>query len=329
MYTRGFHTRTWGRILVIVAMGLVWGALSGAQEASEQSYFVDGEGVPTLTNQPNRYRRRAEFREVKFETRPILIAKSPDPVVLSGEHSRSHYFALARRYAELHGVDEAIVVAIIRVESNFDPKARSRMGARGLMQLMPATAAELNVRDIYDPEQNIAAGTLYLANMMKIFNDDIELALAAYNAGPGTVRKFGGIPPYRQTRNYVRRVQEFARKYTNGDMELIPLKRSKAIQHLAEKGITPKDVPPIYLKLLSAAAPKIAEKVPPRPTPPPEIPRLMVYFTNGVVLSAKSARVDGYNYYLELDTTQLIVPRSHIRRIVRDAKSHVQGPRQK
>ncbi len=113
---------------------------------------------------------------------------------------------LIHEAALLHEVEPALVKAIIMVESGFDPKAVSRSGAQGLMQLMPPTAEALGVADSFDPEQNIRAGVQYLKRLLVTFNHDLKLALAAYNAGLNRVKKHGGIPPYKATQMYVRNV---------------------------------------------------------------------------------------------------------------------------
>lgn len=103
-------------------------------------------------------------------------------------------------------LDRELVFAVIQVESSFDPGALSRKGAMGLMQLMPETARELGVVDPYDPQQNVNGGCRYLRRMLDTFGGNLELALAGYNAGPNAVRRFGGIPPYEETRRYVEKV---------------------------------------------------------------------------------------------------------------------------
>lgn len=103
-------------------------------------------------------------------------------------------------------LDQDLVKSVISAESNFDASALSKKGAIGLMQLMPGTAADMGIRDPWDPESNIRGGTRYLRLMLDRFNQNLELALAAYNAGPGAVEANGGVPPYRETQNYVRRV---------------------------------------------------------------------------------------------------------------------------
>ncbi|MCH9646883.1 MAG: lytic transglycosylase domain-containing protein [Deltaproteobacteria bacterium] len=115
-----------------------------------------------------------------------------------------------KRWIEDHagrqGLDRRLVQAVIQVESGYNYKARSSKGAMGLMQLMPGTARDLGVQDAYNPEANIGGGARYLRQMLDRFSGNVQLALAAYNAGPEAVRRYGGIPPYRETQNYVRRV---------------------------------------------------------------------------------------------------------------------------
>jgi len=129
------------------------------------------------------------------------------------DYTSDNIAELVEYYARLYGVEKNLVFALIRAESNFDPHAVSSAGARGLMQLMPETAADMGVTDIFDPAQNIAGGTQYLAKMLGLFNNDVDLALAAYNAGPNAVKEYNGIPPYAETQNYVKIVRRFAGGY--------------------------------------------------------------------------------------------------------------------
>jgi soluble lytic murein transglycosylase-like protein len=123
------------------------------------------------------------------------------------------YAAEIRAAAKQHGVDEAIVRAIIHAESAYNPNALSRVGAQGLMQLMPATARRFGVGNAFDANQNISGGVQYLAWLLKRFKGDLTLAAAGYNAGEGAVDKYRGVPPYNETRRYVERVSVLAERY--------------------------------------------------------------------------------------------------------------------
>ena len=129
--------------------------------------------------------------------RAAVLRTTPDPDALG---------PLIDRHSGDHGLDPRLVAAVVQAESAFDHLAVSPRGAVGLMQLMPATAAGLAVDDPYDPDQNLRGGTAYLRRLLDRYGGDLELALAAYNAGPEAVDRYGGVPPYRETRDYVRRV---------------------------------------------------------------------------------------------------------------------------
>ncbi len=132
------------------------------------------------------------------------------PPLLSTAVARPEIDRLIDLHARRQRLDPALVRAVVRVESAFNPRALSRKGAMGLMQLMPATARSLAVSDPYDPAQNLRGGTTYLRRLIDEFGGDLTLALAGYNAGPEAVRRYVGIPPYRETRQYVTTVmQEF------------------------------------------------------------------------------------------------------------------------
>jgi len=119
---------------------------------------------------------------------------------------RSPFDTLIRAAALTHGVDHKLITSVIAAESNFDPRAISPKNARGLMQIMPDTARRFGVTDIFDPEQNINAGTRYLRELLDRYGNDLTLALAAYNAGPDRVAQYRGVPPFRETRDYIARV---------------------------------------------------------------------------------------------------------------------------
>ena len=150
-----------------------------------------------------------------------LQAGGPDapgsgaPAVVSAPVPPAQIDALVQQNAATWQVDPALIKAVIANESGFNANATSPVGARGLMQLMPETAASLGVRDSYDPAQNVAGGARYLRGLLDRFNGDKRLAIAAYNAGPGAVEKYGDVPPYAETRNYVQNVLASFDKYSS------------------------------------------------------------------------------------------------------------------
>lgn len=159
---------------------------------------------------------------------------------LARQHDRrSRFDAFIEEYARQYRVDPVLVRAVIQVESSFDPATVSKKGARGLMQLMPATAKRYGVKDVHDPAQNIRGGIRYLRDLQELFRDDLVRVLAAYNAGENAVLKYGGIPPYEETQTYVKRAMTvyYGRPY--GQAVSFPGRRDKAtlrggFQHLTE-----------------------------------------------------------------------------------------------
>ncbi|HEX5564767.1 MAG TPA: lytic transglycosylase domain-containing protein, partial [Sporosarcina sp.] len=139
----------------------------------------------------------------------VSASAATSRTVGTGENDFSDFI---RRAAETYRLPENLIASVIRQESNFNSAAVSGAGAMGLMQLMPGTARLLGVRDGFDPEQNIMGGAKYLRQMLDQFGN-IETALAAYNAGPGNVRKYGGIPPFKETEQYVSKVLNYYNRY--------------------------------------------------------------------------------------------------------------------
>jgi len=138
---------------------------------------------------------------------PLPVAPGAANVVPLVETASADVEGIIQKYAAQHGMEPALVRAVIKTESDGNPRCVSRAGAMGLMQLMPANVREAGITDPFDPEQNIAAGTKQLADLMAQYHGNLDLALAGYNAGPGNVHKYGGVPPFVETQNYIRRVR--------------------------------------------------------------------------------------------------------------------------
>ncbi len=164
--------------------------------------YVDEDGVLHFTNVP----KHSAYKWVMSESRDREKK-------VSRAHLLIRYDRIISRVSKRYDVDPALIKAVIEVESDFNPRARSKAGAKGLMQLMPDTARGLGVTDIYDPSANIEGGVKYLKRLLISFKRDVPLALAAYNAGENKVRKYGAIPPYKETQGYVAKVLEFRKKY--------------------------------------------------------------------------------------------------------------------
>ena len=167
--------------------------------------YVDEEGVLHLTNVPTDHK-------VKY----VLILKEKR-ILFQANLDVTKYDELINKAANKFKLDSALIKAIIKAESNFNHRAVSRVGAQGLMQLMPKTASSMNVEDSFHPGKNIEGGARYLRYLLNTYKGNLDLALAAYNAGEKAVAKYNyNIPPYRETQNYVKRVYSFYKSY-NGE----------------------------------------------------------------------------------------------------------------
>jgi len=186
-------------MILILAGGMVLAFISPSSSLADIYKYVDEEGVIHFTNVPTDGRFRLVIRE-----KPVQFHLGPN---------FEKYDRVIWKAAEKYSMDFALVKAVIKAESNFNPTAISRVGAKGLMQLMPETAFAFQVIDSFHPEDNIEGGVRYLRYLLNLFQGDLRLALAAYNAGEKAVFRYRGIPPYRETRTYVQRVLNYFQQY--------------------------------------------------------------------------------------------------------------------
>lgn len=186
-------------LLLSVTLGVT---LFTAELRAEMYQCIEADGAATFTNTPTRSGcRLLGGRRERF---PAAVT-SADP---------SQYDELIQNSSDRYGVDPALVRAVVKAESNFNQSARSPKGAQGLMQLMPDTARLYNIVNAYDPTENIQGGVQHLRLLLDRYRGDLRLALAAYNAGIQAVEKYGGIPPFAETREYVKRVLNFHERYS-------------------------------------------------------------------------------------------------------------------
>lgn len=198
------------RIILPAICLLIISANSGAE------YYVykhkDGTTWYTDKNMPT-----DSYKLIATIGRPTASASCRGTTVNSLENRAKDHEPVIRQYSDLYGVDKTLIKAIIMVESCFDRYAVSRVGAKGLMQLMPATADLMGVYNVFNAKDNIKGGTRYFRQMLELFEYDVELALAAYNAGPKAVKKYKGIPPYSETQKYVKKVIKYYNRYAGID----------------------------------------------------------------------------------------------------------------
>lgn len=168
--------------------------------------YIDKNGVLHFTNIPTSSDYELYMREVSIE-------QAPNPI---GSYLRDRYEHVIAEASQRHGVSASLLKAIIKVESDFNPWAVSRKGAKGLMQIMPENFQALNIKNPFDPEENIMGGTRYFKQLLTQFNGKLPLALAAYNAGPKRVNRYNRIPPIKETENYVEKVMKYYYLFKKG-----------------------------------------------------------------------------------------------------------------
>ncbi|MFV5407947.1 lytic transglycosylase domain-containing protein [Acinetobacter towneri] len=195
--------------------------LATTTHAGQIYMYKDSNGSTLLTNRKSADRSLTKVKVTYYPDSNIHSYRnwgnSEASVLPSYSRNKNAFDHIIQQAAQQHGVSEGLIKAVMHTESGFNVNARSPVGAQGLMQLMPTTARRFNVSNAYDPHENIMAGAKYLAWLLKRFNGNTTLALAGYNAGEGNVAKYGGVPPFRETQDYVRRVtSRYSNLYASG-----------------------------------------------------------------------------------------------------------------
>ncbi len=200
-------------VLALVVLGVL--PLSASADIYQ---WTDADGVVHFTNRPTANPTAKVYLKATAAA-PVVAGNVVRPGVTpfapqDRDVTRyTRYDEYIRQAATLYQIPEQLVRAVMKVESDYDPRAVSYAGATGLMQLMPGTAERMQVKDIRDPRENIFGGVRYLRVLANMFNGDLDLTVAGYNAGEGAVMQYGGIPPYAQTKDYVVKVTSFYRRY--------------------------------------------------------------------------------------------------------------------
>jgi len=212
-----------------VALLLPLGLLGAQALRAEYVVLRSGQRLTVTSYQLNgdKYRLQMAGGSVEIAAEEV-VAIEPEEVftpVPATPAMKPPYRELVEAAAARYNVDADLIKSVIAVESNFDPKAVSPKKARGLMQLLPETAARLGVRNIEDPQENIDAGTRYLRELLEKYNNNLALALAAYNAGPERIQRYGRVPPFAETISYVRRVR---RNYENSKSSTLKKRAARA-----------------------------------------------------------------------------------------------------
>ncbi|MGS2718832.1 lytic transglycosylase domain-containing protein [Eionea flava] len=191
---------------ILLSISLFFVGMSSAI-ATDIYRYIDPKGRLLLTDTP----KHSGYIRLEKTARGWEVAKR-----LSSKNHQRRYAKTVERMAKQHGLSEHLIHAVIFVESAYNPSAVSSAGAQGLMQLMPATANRFRVADAFDPVDNIRGGTTYLKLLLRLFNDDLTLALAAYNAGENAVKRYNNrIPPFKETQEYVKKVLKRYEQYRN------------------------------------------------------------------------------------------------------------------
>ncbi len=200
------------KTIIIMLLAVTVATACATRSDADIYRYEDEEGIVHFTDAPTDKRFKVFMRDLKKDRElrtKLKYARTVNP---------AEYEQLIKNCANKYGVNSSLIKAVIHAESGYNPNALSSKGASGLMQLMPSTAKSLKVADRFNPRDNVEGGVKYLRFLLDTFHGDISLALAAYNAGLSKVAKYGGIPPYNETRTYVNRVLSYMQSYQSSDI---------------------------------------------------------------------------------------------------------------
>jgi len=274
-------------VLIIPMIAAIWIGLtlySAPSHAKERvsSFFVGEDGVPLLTNNVRRYRNDPSYIEVQIDFQPVVVSSKYRLKGMNQSYTQGDYAELVQEASQRYRIPQPLIYAVIQAESNFDPNAVSKSGAQGLMQLMPGTAAEMGIANSFDPAQNIMGGSQYLSKLIAMFDGNQRLALAGYNAGPGNVKKYGGVPPFKETQRYVQKVEQLA--------DTFGVKKERPLFRSATKKKFPTYVPTSDLPIV-------------------------VYFKGGNSQPAESIEVRERDYVLSFKNRKFVIQKNLVERI--------------
>jgi soluble lytic murein transglycosylase len=222
---------------VIVALVTASGSICRAEILFS---YVDENGVRIFTN----IAPKGPVQDLRMSGHP-LPSQATDASI-GDKKADANYDVIIDKYAEEYRIDPELIRSMIATESSFNPKAVSRKGAQGLMQLMPATAARIGVRDAFDPEENIRGGTKHMRFLLDTFGNDLNLSLAAYNAGENLVQRLGRIPDFKETHDYVRSIKQRYGKSTPTLDSEAPTTGPTTFRYLDESGVLHlTNIPPV------------------------------------------------------------------------------------